>query len=250
MRFLLSLVLGLAFVGSALAEPACRASKDLTDLGVRLPHLASAFAAGKEPVVVALGSSSTEGIGATDSSRAYPARLAAEMQARHGLAMTVLNKGVGGEVTTDMLRRIKEDVLAHRPTLVIWQTGSNTALRGVDPSEHRWAVAEGLAALTAEGIDVVLMDLQYAPRVIEAARHEQIVTQLQDEADRAGAGVFHRFGIMRAWHEAGIGFDETLTNDGVHMNDWSYGCIAKLLADGLAAAIGRPAIPPTVMAAD
>ena len=103
--------------------------------------------------------------------------------------MTVLNKGVGGEVTTDMLRRFKEDVLAHRPSLVIWQTGSNTALRGVDPSEHRWAVAEGLAALTAEGIDVVLMDLQYAPRVIEAERHEQIVAQLQDEADRAGAGV-------------------------------------------------------------
>ena len=56
MRVLLSLVLGLVCMGSALAEPACRASKDLTDLGVRLPHLASAFAAGKEPVVVALRS--------------------------------------------------------------------------------------------------------------------------------------------------------------------------------------------------
>jgi hypothetical protein len=34
------------------------------------------------------------------------------------------------------------------------------------------------------------------------------------------------------------------------MNDWSYGCLAKLLADSLAAAIGRPVIPPTAMAAD
>jgi acyl-CoA thioesterase-1 len=247
MRLLLSIAVGLVCAGSALAEPACRASKDLTDLGVRLPHLASAFATGKEPVVVALGSSSTEGVGATDGSRAYPARLATEMRARHGLAMTVLNKGIGGEVTTDMLRRFKEDVLAHHPALVIWQTGSNTALRGADPEEHRRAVAEGLATLASEGIDVVLMDLQYAPRVIEAARHEEIVAQLRDEADRAGAGVFHRFGIMRAWHQDGIGFDETLTNDGLHMNDWSYGCIATLLADGLAAAMGKQTIPPTAM---
>ncbi len=250
MRFLLSVLVGLACIGSAWAEPACRAPKELADLGVRLPHLAAAFASGKEPVVVALGSSSTEGIGASDPARSYPARLAAEMQARHGLAMNVLNKGVGGEVTTDMLRRMKEDVLSHHPALVIWQTGSNTALRGVDPSEHRWAVAEGLAQLAAEGIDVVMMDLQYAPRVIEASRHEEIVAQLQDEADRAGAGLFPRYKIMRSWHESGVGFDETLTADGVHMNDWSYGCIARLLADGLAAAIGRQTIPPTAMAKD
>lgn len=248
MRLLLSIAAALVCASSAaFAEPACRAPKNLTDLGAKLPHLASAFASGKEPVVIALGSSSTEGVGATGSDRAYPARLAAEMRARHGLSMTVLNKGIGGEVTADMLRRFKEDVLAHRPALVIWQTGSNTALRGVDPNEHRWAVAEGLAKLATEGIDVVLMDLQYAPRVIEAAHHEEIVAHLQDEADRAGAGVFHRFSIMRAWHQDGIGFDETLTNDGVHMNDWSYGCIAKLLADGLAAAIGKETIAPTAM---
>jgi acyl-CoA thioesterase-1 len=250
MRLLLSVIAGLLLAGSALAEPACRAPKEFTDLGAQLPHLAAAFASGKEPVVVAFGSSSTEGVGASDPARAYPARLAAEMQARHGLAMTVLNKGVGGEVTADMLRRMKEDVLSHHPALVIWQTGSNTALRGVDPSEHRWAVAEGLARLMAEGIDVVLMDLQHAPRVIESPHHEEIVAQLQDEADRAGAGLFPRFKVMRSWHQSGIGFDETLTADGVHMNDWSYGCVARLLADGLAAAIGRQTIPPTAMTAD
>jgi len=250
MRLLLLITIGLAWAGTAFAEPACRSSRELSDLGVRLPNLAAAFAAGRVPVVIAIGSSSTEGVGATDASHAYPARLATEMRARHGLAITVLNKGIGGEVTTDMLRRFKQDVLAHRPALVIWQTGSNTALRGVDPSEHLWAVAEGLRLLAAEGIDVVLMDLQYAPRVIESPLHADIIAQLQRQADRAGAGMFHRFEIMRSWHSGGIGFKETLTNDGVHMNDWSYGCMAKLLADGLAAALERPIIPPTAMAAD
>jgi acyl-CoA thioesterase-1 len=250
MRVLLSVVAALVCAGSAVAEPACRAPSELTALGAPLPRFADTVAAGKEPVVVALGSSSTEGVGASDSTHAYPARLAAEMRARHGLAMTVLNKGVGGEVTTDMLRRLKSDVLEHRPALVIWQTGSNTALRGVDPSEHRRAVAEGLDQLAAAGIDVVLMDLQYAPRVIEAPRHAEILAQMQSEAERVGAGLFSRFEIMRSWHQSGIGFDESLTADGVHMNDWSYGCVASLLADALANAVGRRTIPPTAMAAD
>lgn len=250
MRLLLSVLAALIGAGSALAEPACRAPSELVGIGSALPHFTAAFAAGKEPVVVALGSSSTEGVGASDRTRAYPSRLAGEMQARHGLAITVLNRGIGGEVTTDMVRRMKSDVLSHRPALVIWQTGSNTALRGVDPGEHLRAVAEGLAQFAAAGVDVVLMDLQYAPRVIEAPRHVEILAQMQSEADRAGVGLFPRFEIMRSWHESGIGFDEMLTGDGVHMNDWSYGCVARLLADALAAAIGRRTIPPTAMAAD
>jgi acyl-CoA thioesterase I len=239
-----------ATVGSALAAPACRAASELISLGTTLPRLAAAVHSGREPVIVALGSSSTEGVGASDPTRAYPARLAAELRDRHGMAVTVINKGVGGEVTTDMLRRLEQDVLVHVPALVIWQTGSNTAMRHVDPGNHHKAMIEGLERLSAAGVDVVVMDPQYAPRIIAAPRHQEIVAQLQEEADRAGAGVFHRFRIMRSWHEAGIGFDETLSPDGVHMNDWSYGCVARLLADALATAIGRQTIPPTAMAAD
>jgi acyl-CoA thioesterase-1 len=235
---------------SASSAPPCRASSDLISLGTTLPRLAAAVNARKEPVIVALGSSSTEGVGASDPTRAYPARLAAELRDRHGVTVTVFNKGVGGEVTADMLRRLEKDVLVHAPALVIWQTGSNTALRHVDPGNHHEAMVEGLEKLNAAGIDVVIMDPQYAPRILASPRHREIIEQLQEEADRAGAGVFHRFGIMRAWHEAGIGFDETLSPDGVHMNDWSYGCVARLLADALATAIGRQTIPPTAMAAD
>jgi acyl-CoA thioesterase-1 len=249
MRALLTLLMLLVALPAAAAPP-CRAPTDLTSVGIPLPHLAADLAAGKEPVIVALGSSSTEGIGASDPSRSYPARLAAEMRARHGVATKVLNMGVGGEVTADMLRRLERDVLMQLPSLVIWQTGSNTALRGVDPAAHQHAVTEGLERLRAAGVDVVLMDLQYAPRVIEAARHTEIVAALHREAARAGAGLFPRFEIMRAWHEAGIGFEDTLSADGLHMNDWSYGCVAQLLADALAAAVGRQTIPPTAMAGD
>jgi hypothetical protein len=47
--------------------------------------------------------------------------------------------------------------------------------------------------------------------------------------------VFHRFGLMRHWHDVdGIPFEVSLSPDGLHMNDWSYSCFAKALADAIA----------------
>jgi hypothetical protein len=47
--------------------------------------------------------------------------------------------------------------------------------------------------------------------------------------------MFHRFALMRHWHDvAGIPFEAFLSPDGLHMNDWSYHCFAKALADAIA----------------
>ncbi len=234
MKLVAVLLLSLTAIPAA-AEPACTAPPGYAGIGVPLPRVASALAAGREPVVVALGSSSTEGIGASGRERSYPARLAAEMRARHGLALKVMNMGVGGEATSDMLRRFERDVMRYRPDLVIWQVGSNTALRHVEPGPHHQALETGIGRLRSAGIDVVLMSPQYAPRVIEAPRHREIVTDLDRVAARSGIGLFHRFEIMRSWHDSGIGFDAMLSPDRLHMNDWSYGCVATLLADAIAA---------------
>ena len=47
-------------------------------------------------------------------------------------------------------------------------------------------------------------------------------------------GLFNRFAVMRHWREAErIPFEQFLSTDLLHMNDWSYGCVAKLLATAL-----------------
>ena len=59
-------------------------------------------------------------------------------------------------------------------------------------------------------------------------------------AKQDSVGVFHRFEVMRYWREvAGIPFEAFLSPDELHMNDWSYGCIAKLLAGAIAEAATR-----------
>jgi acyl-CoA thioesterase-1 len=55
-------------------------------------------------------------------------------------------------------------------------------------------------------------------------------------------GLFNRFAIMRYWFEGErISFEQSLSSDGLHMNDWSYACTAKLLANSLLDGIKAPA---------
>jgi hypothetical protein len=50
--------------------------------------------------------------------------------------------------------------------------------------------------------------------------------------------VFRRFAVMRHWISSGqYKTEEIISSDGLHMNDVSYNCIARLLADSLAAAV-------------
>ncbi len=96
-----------------------------------------------EPIkIVALGSSSTYGAGASTSAAAYPSRLAEELAQRFpGHEITVLNRGVNGEEITDMLARLDTAVIAEQPDLVLWQVGTNSVLRDQALLPHVGAAA-------------------------------------------------------------------------------------------------------------
>jgi len=216
----------------------CSAPPELTRFQVPLPNTSRAIRRGKALVIVAIGSSSTEGVGASDPAHSYPARLAEELRRRWPrLAVTVVNKGVGGELATQMVARFARDVLPYRPQLVIWQTGSNQVLRGGDIDAYTRTVREGIGRLRAARIDVVLMDLQFAPRVLARPAHRAIVDSIGAVANDMKVAVFRRFAVMRHWVSSGqYRVEDVISRDGLHMNDASYGCIARLLADSLATA--------------
>ncbi|MGH7399866.1 MAG: SGNH/GDSL hydrolase family protein, partial [Candidatus Rokuibacteriota bacterium] len=213
----------------------CAAPPELTRLRVALPNTARAIRQGKALVIVAIGSSSTAGAGASDRAHTYPARLAEELRRRWPrLEVTVVNAGVGGEMAPEMVARFERDVLPHRPQLVIWQTGSNHALRSEDVAGYARALREGIGRLKAAQIDVVLMDPQFAPRVLARPRHAVIVDSLGAVANDTKVAVFRRFAVMRHWISSGQHtVEDVISRDGLHMNDASYGCIARLLADSL-----------------
>ena len=62
--------------------PVCAAPADLVQLNKTLPHVAERIAHGGPLTVVAIGSSSTAGFGASSATASYPSRLEAALNAR------------------------------------------------------------------------------------------------------------------------------------------------------------------------
>ena len=188
--------------------------------------------------IVAIGSSSTAGHGASSPNHSYPARLAVELLELWPRAqLTVVNRGVGGDRTTQMMMRFERDVLAEKPDLVIWQVGTNESLAGDTIHAMRELILEGIDTLEMAGIDIILMSPQYAPRFNEKPDHLLRVEAVRATGREKHVGVFRRFEIMQNWvARDNMTVDAMISKDGLHMNDLSYGCTAHLLARQIAAA--------------
>ena len=217
----------------------CRAPTGIVHLDEALPRLAARIAQKEAVTIVALGSSSTAGAGASSVDFTYPARLEAELKAHFpGVPIRVLNRGVGGEDVREMNERMERDVAAAKPDLVLWQLGTNALLRdnGVDPEQP--LILEGLKRLASMNTDVVLLDPQYAPKVLKDPDAYPMVDLISDIAREKHVNLFRRFALMRYWHEtSGVPFETFLSPDQFHMNDWSYGCIARYLGASIAEAV-------------
>ncbi len=221
---------------------ACSAPAEVTRLNYPLRHAARRLAGGEPLPIVAIGSSSTAGAGASSPAASYPSRLAVELRERFPTHdITVLNRGVNGETTEQMMARFATVVLAEHPDLVLWQVGTNSVLRDRPLKTHSVLLHEGVEQLKEAGADVVLIDMQFAPRVLVKSETEDMEDQIAVAAKDEGVDLFRRFAVMRNWHEVQhIPFDTFVAADALHMNDWGYGCVAKLLAAGIADAATRP----------
>jgi acyl-CoA thioesterase I len=225
----------------------CTAPEAVTRFTVPLPATARAIRRGEALVIVAIGSSSTQGVGASDQAHTYPALLAEELRRRWPrLAVTVVNKGIGGENAQQMLARFARDVLPYHPQLVIWQTGSTSALQSGDVQGYEQTIREGITRLKAAHMDIILMDPQYAPRILGRPLHKAIVDAIGMVSNDLKVAVFRRFAVMRYWVTSGQSrMEDLFSPDQLHMNDASYHCIAHLLADSLASAAGAALLPQT-----
>ena len=228
----------------------CSVATDQARLDFPLSRMAPLLAGGQPIKIVALGSSSTRGVGASTSAASYPSRLAEELVRRFpGHKFTILNRGVNGEDVGNMLARL-DTVIRDKPDLVLWQIGTNSVLDGKAVQPQGSLLREGLARLKATGADLVLIDPQYAPKVITKRNVDGMVSLIAATAKAEHVCHFRRFDLMRQWHETEhLPFKTFVSPDGLHMNDWSYACLAKGLGLAIAEATERPtttAIGPSI----
>jgi lysophospholipase L1-like esterase len=227
--------------GQALAAEPCASMPGHLELGVHLPKARAAINDRKEIDVVALGSSSTQGYGASTPFHSYPAALLRTLQQLlPGVKVTVYNKGIGGQDVSQMLERLERDVFAVEPDLVVWQVGTNAALRAQNVAEFRRLLAGGIDRMRAKGIEVVLMTPQFAPAFNALENEQDYLAAMAEVAREKGVGVFPRYEIMKYWFETEqMPYARFIARDGLHMNDFGYMCIGRLLAQALEGAIRR-----------
>lgn len=224
-----------------LSRVPCRQPKGgMKALGT-LPHVAAKLAAHKPVMIIAFGSSSTQGFGSTAPEFTYPNRLAAQLRRAYpGAELTVLNRGVGGEDAPEMMARLQNEIINAKPDLVIWQVGTNAVLRNLDPTETGKMIEDGVGRIQAAGSDVVLIDPQYSPATTSKPEGtSKMLSLMHKVAELRKVGIFPRFEVMKEWHEGQqMAFDSFVISDGLHMNDWGYACFAQLLGDNIIKSVG------------
>ena len=198
-----------------------------------LTHAARQIERSRPLTIVAVGSSSTQGVGASAPNLNYPSRLEAALKDRlPGAGIRVVNRGKGGQDVGEELERLGTDVIAEHPDLVIWQVGTNAVLRRDDLVLDGDLIRRGIDLLRPAGTDIVLMDLQYAPRVLERPSYPEMERLIVNAAKQEQVGLFRRFELMRYW-QAQPEAQPMVTADGLHMNDRGYACLAERLTESL-----------------
>ncbi len=224
---------------------------EFTNLKYPLPHLARALQ-GKGPVrIVAMGSSSTAGRWDVVP---YPHRLEMYLRAQYqdrfpDLRIDVLNRGKGGEDAIEELPRFDTDIFAERPSLVIWQVGTNAVFhkeeKKYDLDKVAAAISAGLARLRGHSMDVLLIDPQYVTAMLLDGRADdsaRMVSLISAAAEKAEVSVFRRWALMRHWHvHNSISFEQILDptddQDKLHQSDWSTLRVSVALRDAIAKAL-------------
>jgi hypothetical protein len=149
--------------------------------------------------VYVVGSASTLGV-SPDS--AYPAVFAKVLTQRlPGIAVSVTVIAKGGLTAADMVRMFKSEIAPAKPGLVVWQTGTVDAMRGVDPESFATSLLNGVELLHRNLSDVVLVDMQFSPYTSSMVNLEDYRKLMIWAAQRRDVFLFRRYELMHYWSQ-------------------------------------------------
>jgi len=239
-----TLGLSLALAGVALAQtlspiaplpgemPAqCSVPRALYVDDTALPKTAKKLARGTL-AIVAIGSSSTLGVGASSSEAAWPARLEAELRRRLPQAdIAVVNRGKLRDPAVAMVKRMAVDALAATPDLVIWETGTAEAVRNMGAEYFAAALEDGAERILASGAELVLMTPQFSRETARLIGYQPYIEAMGNLSVRADVLIFPRYDVMRHLVETNqLQLEGLSPAQAAATADRLYDCIARQVA--------------------
>ncbi|MDW7656466.1 MAG: SGNH/GDSL hydrolase family protein [Bacillota bacterium] len=172
--------------------------------------------------LVAFGSSNTELSLALAGRHNWVSWLSVAITAQVGHHVCVINRGIGGETTAELLGRIERDVLSFAPELVIVTIGGNDAMRGMTVVQYKDNLQKLCILIKEAGAQPVLQTY-YCPLYHQmpagfAALFEQFVQANRDIADLAGYGLIDQYRIFSPLYKADPASYVSLMRDSFHLN--------------------------------
>lgn len=184
----------------------------LAACGKKLPKAAAAPAGA---VVLALGDSLTQGVGAS-AEAAYPSVLAE----RSG--WKVVNAGVSGETSRQIAARLPELLEEYQPELLILCAGGNDWLQRKSEQDVQAEIAQMLQLCKAKAVPVLLV------AVPELSLSAALTGRMKDHPVYQTLAKDHKVPLLSgAWSEV-LG-NAALRADQVHANAAGYARFAELL---------------------
>jgi acyl-CoA thioesterase-1 len=229
---LLLLALPVVAVG-ATDSPPCEVPPQFVTAPKPLAPLKAAMAAGDPIEILAVGSGSTTGANRLRPDDAFPYRMLDVLRA--AMPQTTFNltvRGARGLSAEEMLPLVKAQIQQTPAALVLWQTGTVEAIRGLRPARMRQVLREGLDLIRAAGGSLLLIDPEFTRALRANTDVEPYETELQQVAALPGAALFHRYELTRLWVLQGRIDPERAPKDAreadlAHLNR----CLGQALAD-------------------
>lgn len=179
--------------------------------------------------IVALGDSLTAGYGVKEKD-AYPARLEKKLR-ENGFHWRVINAGVSGETSGDVLSRI-DSVLKLKPDIVIVEIGVNDGFQGTDPQVTRKNIDETVRIFKAHRVTVILAGMRMFSNP-ESAFSKSFAAIYPDVARQHGI-------ILIPFFLTGVAGDPSLNKaDGIHPVAKGYQIVTETVYPYLRRALDR-----------
>jgi lysophospholipase L1-like esterase len=196
----------------------------------KLDHVKKVVEEHKRLTVLVVGSGSSVMPGPDGAGKAYPGRLEQALRKRFpGVDIKVTALAKSRQTAADMAQALEKALLDQKPDLVIWQTGTVDAIRGVDPESFRVSLDDGIDHIVDAGADLILMNMQYSPRTETMISLSNYADIMQVVARDREVPLFDRREIMRYWNDNG-NFDLNLATKDLTTAYKVHDCLGRALA--------------------
>ena len=206
----------------------CRSGSAALAGGSPLPNVAAALKRGKTLRILSLGSAPGRVSPRGDYSGLIEAMLEGALK---GTDVTVINRGVSGELAAEAAARMQNEVALEEPDLVLWQVGTNDALAYVPPDQFASTVKDQVEWLKAHKVDVVLVGLQFAPEMMRDAHYKLIRDTLRKVAAREKVIVIRFFEAMEILNKAATTGQPVAEQ--FERSEEGYDCLAQYVAHAI-----------------